>query len=637
MSIKQAKSMIILTVVLASITSAGHAVYQVLANNYFPYRMFRIAAFTIVDNLNKGIVTAVVMCVALFLLIVLARFFLNYFGITTLPVKEKNKIVAFLIILIFFSGVVWSIQERRIVRFSPEVTKLVYLGIFLYGIFLNNFFTKVKIGSKIKGIWFALGHFDTRPTRVFVLFLGAVMLVLNIGVFLDSHINSPPGPNVILIGIDTLRSDLLESGITPRLNEFAKRSIDFKTCISQSTWTTTSFLSLFTSAYPEALALDAPVKLSFPEGELIDFKFKSRPITLAEILRDKNYYTAAVTAGHYVHSKYGFDQGFVTYQNDGEPLENGIVKLKRLLAKLKNRKFFIFFHTYEVHAPYVHTRYLDSLIARGKMTVAQKEKLNDFIQATPEIRQFKARAAFKDALIHQGIFKPYVCANLYYSGVRYTDNKIGELLDYLKEMGLMENTIIVLTSDHGEEFAEHNKSKFYDAHTHGLFDELIRVPLILYLPPPENLQGRVVDYQVGLIDVLPTILARLKIESVAKVAGVDLLKYLKNNLSKDLSERPIFSVTRNYLGLHMKSIRLGKFKYIRNFGCVYEPEEEGLYNLAEKEQTNLSKDFPLVAEDLKRRLEDFLKTQHELSGSLSGDPNGAKDFIVDTRSLGYLQ
>jgi arylsulfatase A-like enzyme len=330
-----------------------------------------------------------------------------------------------------------------------------------------------------------------------------------------------PGPqhpkSVLLISVDTLRADRLGCygygrPTSPRLDGLAREGVRFQQAISQAPWTTPSHMSMLTSRYPSSHGVTQSWSMFdkfLSEGRGYRL-LAEEATTLAEVLQGQGYRTLALTGGATLGGEVGFAQGFDAYRDDSHGLHKRVrPMLRRWLEDSRDVPFFIFFHTFEVHAPYLHTD-----LAEGVLTDAQR----DVIREGARQPGHEDVDGFASLLKDLGLFRREVTSALYDGGIRFTDAFLGALFEDLDHLGLAESTLVVVTSDHGEEFGEHHPARFYDAHCATVFEEAIRVPLILRLPGSLP-AGRVVEAPVELVDVAPTILEALQIGVPAAMEG----------------------------------------------------------------------------------------------------------------------
>lgn len=316
--------------------------------------------------------------------------------------------------------------------------------------------------------------------------------------------------NVILISIDTLRSDHLgcygyRKNTTPNIDIFSKESVVFKENISQAPSTEPSHASMFTSLIPSHHGAFISLKQSIST----DVK------TMAEILHENKYTTASFNGGGQVSSEFGFNRGFDTYVSNTEDTnERFITQVNQSIAWLdKNNadKFFLFLHTYEPHAPYIP---IPENLALFETDYAGKLPIN--------ISQSHLELINTKKLMIDQADKEHII-NAYDAEVRSADDSFGKLIEYLKKIGKYNNTMIIFTSDHGEEFGEHG---MMGLHSHELFDEQLKVPLIIKFPN-SSVESKIINVQTRNIDILPTVLEVLNIPALDCFEGENLLNILQ--------------------------------------------------------------------------------------------------------------
>ena len=301
---------------------------------------------------------------------------------------------------------------------------------------------------------------------------------------------------VIFISIDTLRRDHVGAygyakPTTPNLDALARRGVLAADAVSVSSWTLPSHLSMLTSTLPGTHG-----------GTDMKQGFNRSVPSVAEILRGLGVATHAVTSHLYVSKTYGLEAGFDSMNFRQDRLaENVANHAMDLVDRFGDRPFFMFLHFYDPHWHYAPPpdvlKIFESSYA-GTLT----GNLKDFQNLRPE--QVKP----KD-LEH--------LLALYDGEIRYTDNEIGRLLAHLKERGADRNTLMVVTSDHGEEFLDHGSWE----HQKTLYEEVIRIPLIVSGP---GVAARREGQPVSLLDIAPTILDYLSVKPAPSMRGVSLLR-----------------------------------------------------------------------------------------------------------------
>ncbi len=331
-------------------------------------------------------------------------------------------------------------------------------------------------------------------------------------------------PNVLLFMVDTLRADRLgvygyEKDLSPIIDEWSRTGTTFLNTICQAPWTTPSHASLFTGLYPSETNCDHTSNSSknlLREGYW----------TWAELLQENGYATSAFTSGLQVRGELGFHQGFDTYHeidyDSSYSVEANFEQFKSWLDEYQDVPWFNFMHTYAVHFPYKHKIYDDYRTL---------------------VRSWEDRRKHNN--------------DTYDGGVRFIDEYFGSVLQELKQRGELENTIIILTSDHGEALGD-RQMPHPARHGHSLYDELLKVPLIISAPDgvPE---GKLVNKQVRLLDLLPTVLDLCAIDAPVWCHGLSLSPLMEGT---ETLERPAISEGLNY-GFPLRSIRTSTHKLIQ--------------------------------------------------------------------------
>ena len=344
-----------------------------------------------------------------------------------------------------------------------------------------------------------------------------------------------------MVVVDALRADRLGVNgyplpTTPEIDRLAEEGVNFSAAYAHSTWTKPSIATLFTSLYSshhglELLAAEGDgVYLTRALGEEFD--------TLAESFQKAGYGTAAVFHQIHLRRRYGFGQGFDFYKYRQGAAAPGLNRhLRRWLDRKPEGPFFAYLHYLDTHWPY--TRKLpgqEGLFGSTEISPSHprgRKKLEQWVESAATQSALRALQARYD---HE---------------VAYADAKLGEFLARLRQVGLYDDTVLVLTSDHGEGFAEHGKP----LHGYAPYEEVTRVPLVVRLPEKLRRWTGTVDQPVGLIDLMPTLLDLAGIEPPAGVQGRSLRAMLEG---KTVPDRLIFAETPEAL-----SVRGRRFKLLR--------------------------------------------------------------------------
>ncbi|MEE8525263.1 MAG: sulfatase, partial [Thermoanaerobaculia bacterium] len=313
----------------------------------------------------------------------------------------------------------------------------------------------------------------------------------------------------LLISIDTLRPDRLglygaARGTSPELERLARDAVVFETAVASSPWTIPSHATMLTSADPRVHGADAKTSIA-----------ESVPL-LAEILKAAGWQTAGFVDTAYLGRDFGFDRGFEHFDDDKPPkgdYRRGVrVTRQRVLdwlAGADDRPAFVFWHIMDAHGPYWASAPFSGMF-RSSLTPPDAPD--------PRLAQLRD-LAYHDylKLDRFSSFEDLVAA--YDEGIAAVDSALGGLLDVLRDAGLYDQALIVVTSDHGESFLDHGVWV-----GHGLFltDDEIRVPLIIKLPGNRH-AGRRVREMVGVIDVAPSVLDALGVAPPDSFQGRSLL------------------------------------------------------------------------------------------------------------------
>lgn len=392
--------------------------------------------------------------------------------------------------------------------------------------------------------------------------------------------------NVLLITLDTTRADRLgvygyAKARTPNLDAITRNGVMFSNAYCQVPLTLPSHCSIMTGTTPLAHGVHN-------NGTYV---LGADKLTLAKVLKDKGYKTAAFVSSFSVDSRFGLDQGFDIYDDnyqEDSPFKalNAERKAEQVLAaftpwfdKLRDEPFFCWVHFFDPHLPYS--------------------------PPSPYREEFKDRP--------------------YDGEIAYMDYIIGELLRKVKERNLLGRTLIVVAGDHGEAFDEKGEA----GHGIFLYEMTMRVPLIFYsenhLPP-----NFIVPARVRLIDILPTVLDMLNMPKPASAQGISLIPYIQKKKKNDLdSYLETYYPKENYGWSPLVGLIAGDMKYIRA------PKEE-LYDL--KADPNEAKNvFALdkkAAAKLKASLDGLIK-ETALPGASAKRTLTAEEQ-ARLRSLGYV-
>lgn len=371
--------------------------------------------------------------------------------------------------------------------------------------------------------------------------------------------SEPPRPSVLLISIDTLRADHLSSygygrETSPRIDDLADQGVLFEQHISSSSWTLPAHTALFTGVSDSVHGCT----------EVIGRSLAPAFTTLAERFQQAGYPTGGFYAGPYLHAAFGLGQGFDVYRycatNTGEldqessddwamdkdvmvASHTGITnpsvyeQARSWMEERRDEPFFCFVHLWDVHFDFIPPEPYDTLFDpdyEGSFT-------GEGFFFNEDIRAGRLDQRDKEHLVA-----------LYDGEIRWTDTFVGKLLDDLEEWGLDEDTIVVVTADHGTEFWEHGNF----AHRTTLYDEQIHIPLVMRYPRalPEGLR---VEGQSRIIDIAPTLLQLADLPDLPDPMGSSLLPLVAGEEQEErLAFSELYSVGRN-----LQTIRSAELKH----------------------------------------------------------------------------
>ena len=389
--------------------------------------------------------------------------------------------------------------------------------------------------------------------------------------------SEPPRPNVVLISVDTLRPDHLSvygygRETSPQLAAWAQRSaIVFETVVASAPWTLPSHVSLLSG-------LDAD-----RHGVNHRLPMPSEIHSLSEVFRQAGYRTLAITGGGWMHPQYGFGQGFdrFRYWPPKTPKDDEVAihvaQSLEWLEETADEPFLLFLHTFEAHSPHRRREPFYSRLggtgnaARSQAVVTERSSAPPATGYLVSKEFYWHREGFGLSLVDHDEMQEVI--DRYDSGIAYADAQIGRLLGRLDELGLAENTLVVVTSDHGEAFGE----KGLDSHGY-LYDFNLKIPLIMALPSGQE-AGRRISEQIRSVDLMPTLLdwAGLPLPAAGEIDGRSLRPLLSG---REEATRDAWS----YAGSSNRGLALrrsGRMKYILN-NTAWRPlrGQEELYDLA---------------------------------------------------------
>lgn len=451
-----------------------------------------------------------------------------------------------------------------------------------------------------------------------MLLIGRVMALLWMVALLGGCGDKPE--NVILISIDTLRPDHLgcygySRYTSPAIDRIAAEGVLFTDVSATSPWTMPSHATLLTGLYPNRHGVKTHLN-----------KLQKKTPTLASVLEAEGYNTMAIVSSRSLSPNYGFDHGFETFESMigwkrdsasiGRIVNRGDEITDRGIKWLKGRDkrpFFLFLHYYDVHTD------LTPKPDYRKMFVRPYKG-----QVKGSTSQLVAMRNKNIPLKEAGVRH---LNDLYDAEIRQLDDVLAGLFQHLDESGLAESTLVIITSDHGEEFMEHGSL----LHGRTYFQEVISIPLIMRGPGVPR--GVTIDEPASLVDVAPTVMKHLGLPILEGNEGIDLRLLWSEERSANPPDRFLFAEA-DHMGEEDDMYRMVRFK---NYKLCYNrlTKKSKLFDLKHdpKELNDLSERERKQFEALMKGIEEF--TAGEVTGEEIGLPS--EEELDRLRQLGYAR
>ncbi len=403
--------------------------------------------------------------------------------------------------------------------------------------------------------------------------------------------------NLVFVSFDALQAAHVgclgnPRTVTPTIDSLAREGVSFTQARAVASWTVPSTMSWFTGVYPSEHRMTNKFAAYGPnERRLATLRERAPQLaTLAEVLRGAGYATGGFTGNAGVSGGFGYEQGFDVYfheKNTFGSLERSVPEALVWLRANRHRRFFLFLHGYDVHG--------QSMPADGY----------DYRFVDPDYdRRFTGSVVEQEMLREEGLDRGRLTLRdadvrfwraIYDEKVNRADACFGRFLEEFERLGLTDKTVFVISSDHGTELYEHRR---FD-HGFTLYDELLRVPLVVRLPGPAR--GRVVTDRVSSIDVMPTIIDLLDVDAPAglrrQLRGTSLVPAMRGEPAR----RDCFAET-DYREYTYKRciVTPDGWKLV----CTMETGVRELFDLTADpgETRDLSAAEPARVEELRRRL-----------------------------------
>jgi len=438
---------------------------------------------------------------------------------------------------------------------------------------------------------------------------------------------SPSSPRrAVVILVDTLRYDSLGCygaplDPTPNIDALAGQGVRFEQAISSSGWTLPSVASLLTGTWPSIhKALGKSTRLTPISADVP---------TAAEVFSEAGFGTFAVANAAFLSPVLGLDRGFDVFDHRpafNDRIRRATASVDTALAMLsdhQDQSLLLLLHLFDPHLDY------DPPPKFAARFIGDQRDPPLPISAE-DCSSLLGPAGGPPSSEDQG----YVTA-AYQAEVAYVDQALGRFFDGLRELGMFDDSWIILTADHGEEFWDHGGFE----HGHTLYDELVRVPLIIRPPVGTDRQLDVVESQVRVLDVMPTLFDAFGEVQPQTFAGSSLIPVMGGT---DRNDRIAFIESTLY-GADKVAFRNRRYKYVRNRGLKARvPEELYDWRTDPGELHNLIDARPDLAQELRADLEAFnLAIEDDVARTGTGgvediSPATIESYEQSLKSLGYM-
>jgi arylsulfatase len=424
------------------------------------------------------------------------------------------------------------------------------------------------------------------------------------------------GRSVVIIVADALNADHLSCyghhhATSPRMDELAERGVRFAHAYSQTAWTLSSVASLFTSMEQERHGV---LRQRERLGE--------EPSTLAELFRDKGYRTVCLLQNRSIGIHTGLNRGFDLYEDyrwSEEGMEQIAARAREVLLEEDTPPLFAYLHLRPPHGPYQ-----PPVRFRNRFNPGYEGYVDGSVQSQVLLRNARGGPEDPDTI---------QMAALYDEHITWVDTVIGELVEDIEKAGREDEFLFVITSDHGEAFMEHGSL----GHNTQVYEEMIRVPLILYAPHGPFVEGQSIQEPVFLLDLFPTLIELCALDTPPRqrMDGTSLAALLE---APDTTlDRPLFFTsryTKTMEDLHL-ALRVGKYKLVRP-GMK---EKSLLFDLEDdpRETHDLADDLPKVTQGLESMLRDwFTEVTEERKNRGTNEEAPLPDAVhEELKALGY--
>lgn len=420
----------------------------------------------------------------------------------------------------------------------------------------------------------------------------------------------PDAPNVLVVSLDTVRPDHTSvygysRDTTPLLAKVAQQGAVFEQAYAQAPSTSPTHASMFTGLYPSTHGYYS-----------YKFKLASKHVTLAEVLKEAGYRTFGVASSVKFVERTGLHQGFDSFERIGGPKNTRSAQVNaHTISQMKqagDQPFFGFVHYFDAHAPYAAPE-------------PYRHKWHPALSfPKPEWTSRFIKKNRRNRAIVNPIIASYL-AGLYDGELSYLDTFLGEMLDAVPQSN-GRSTVVILTSDHGEGFFEHS----YLGHSHVLYEEVIRVPLIVWWPG-KVVPGQRLKVPTQTVDIFPTLLEMVGLPLPQGLEGRSLAKTLLGE-APEPEPVPIFLQSPKFFGL-VHDLPTGRYKLTVRL----KNQKPRLVNLTEDPQgkVNLAKTHPAELAAMNAKISS-LPFEDPRGRSVEREHHDASE-LEELKALGYIE
>ncbi len=454
--------------------------------------------------------------------------------------------------------------------------------------------------------------------------LKAFVLVVATGLVLPACGGGGEPPlHVFVFLVDTVRSDALgcyggKAGATPRIDALAAEGVRFDQAISASGWTLPSVATILTGTWPRIHGASGKNVTLTPVRDEIP--------TAAEVMSDAGFTTLGFANAAFVSPMLKLDRGFdhfdhrYTYNWNARAADETIDAAIERVEKHRGDPSFVLVHLFDPHLTYDPPDGWAERFTGGRTT-----------PETPLTMDLCEQLAERGGGIPAASDRKYI-RDVYHAEVAFMDSEIGRFVDRLRELGLYDRSMIVLVADHGEEFWDHGGFE----HGHTLYDELIRVPMIVKFPADVETSRAVVTEQVRTLDLMPTVFEVAGVEAPETFLGRSILPLARGEAD---GERPAFAEGTLY-GADRLCFRKDGFKFLVDMNPKAKVRRE-LYAVEKDpaESENLIRNESAVAKEMDADFQVFLKGVLASTAKLSrpAPVDLSPQRIEMLRELGYVR